>query len=261
MDSKILFLGTGGDIFVVGKQLRSAGGIIICHEGLQFHIDPGPGTLASAKSLGINLRENTAVFVTKNELLRANDINAVIATMTHEGLDKTGVLVCPPSLLSQKGEKDPFLNKFYAGCIEKIMSTELTSKLGIGSVDAELLRQGDEFSVKFTTPIFSLGIIPDADYREEMVEFFADVDILILSVPDPRIIKRDGHMNSETAESLISKIKPQIAVITGFGIKMMQSDPLYEAREMQRNTGIQVISAKEGMSLNPISFITATRNR
>ena len=46
MQSKILFLGTGGDATVVGKQKRMSGGIILKIEGYQFHLDPGPGSLS-----------------------------------------------------------------------------------------------------------------------------------------------------------------------------------------------------------------------
>ena len=51
----IIFLGTGGDEFVVGKQLRGSGGIVVQVEGYQFHIDPGPGALIKARQAGINL--------------------------------------------------------------------------------------------------------------------------------------------------------------------------------------------------------------
>ena len=53
MENKITFLGTGGDAFVIGKQIRASGGIILQAEGLQFHIDPGPGALVKAAENGI----------------------------------------------------------------------------------------------------------------------------------------------------------------------------------------------------------------
>ncbi len=45
MQDQIIFLGTGGDPVVVGKQIRSSGGIVLKLDGLQFHLDPGPGAL------------------------------------------------------------------------------------------------------------------------------------------------------------------------------------------------------------------------
>jgi len=52
----IIFLGTGGDEYVVGKQLKGSGGIIVRVEGYQFHIDPGP----AATSLPIHIRSEAS---------------------------------------------------------------------------------------------------------------------------------------------------------------------------------------------------------
>ncbi len=89
--TSIIFLGTAGDPFVVSRQLRSSGGIIIQIGENQFHIDPGPGALVMAKQYGVNLRENTAILVSNNKLYHANDVNAVIDAMTYSGFDKKGV--------------------------------------------------------------------------------------------------------------------------------------------------------------------------
>ena len=35
---------------------------------------------------------------------------------------------------------------------------------------------------------------------------------------------------------------------------MVKSDPLYEAREIQKETKVQTIAAKDGMVLNPVSY-------
>ena len=82
MNSQILFLGTGGDSIVVGKQYRTSGGIILNLNDMQFHLDPGPGALIMAKMYGINIRENVGVFVSHNHINHANDVNAVIIAKT-----------------------------------------------------------------------------------------------------------------------------------------------------------------------------------
>ena len=111
--SNIIFLGTGGDSNVVGKQIRASGGIILQVEDDQYHIDPGPGALITAKDAGINLRANTALFVTHNHLRHANDVNAVIDAMTYGGFDKKGVLVANNTVIN--GAK--IINRF---CINAI---------------------------------------------------------------------------------------------------------------------------------------------
>ena len=41
-------MGTAGGKTAVNKQLRASGGIILRIEGIQFHLDPGPGALVKA---------------------------------------------------------------------------------------------------------------------------------------------------------------------------------------------------------------------
>jgi ribonuclease BN (tRNA processing enzyme) len=266
MDSRILFLGTGGDSFTVGKQMRSSGGIVLNIEGTQFHIDPGPGSLVMAKMLGLNLRETTALFISGNDLFRTNDANAVISAMTHDGMDKRGVLICPTSaVLITEDVLGPFVNNFYKGCLEKTILLENTKKLGISNVDIEIIELKESLSkeagFRFITPRFSIGYIPDTSYKNDLAESYKNTDILIISIQDPRNFKRKEHLNCEDAQKIISEVKPQIAIITGFGIKMLQADPLYEARLIQKETGVHVIAAKDGMTLNPVSFTTAVRQQ
>ena len=64
----------------------------------------------------------------------------------------------------------------------------------------------------------------------------------------------DDHLNSDDAVKIIKSVNPKLAIITHFGVKMIKSDPMYEGREIQKKTNVQVISAKDGMVINPISY-------
>ena len=265
MKSRILFLGTGGDAFVIGKQYRASGGIIFVIDNNQFHLNPGPGSLVMAKMMGLNLRENTAIFISKNDMFHANDVNAVVSAMTHDGMDKKGVLVCPSTVANDTKETSPFLNREYKKCLEKTIVVDNTRKLAINNVDIEIVplkeQIKDACGFKFITPRFTLGYLPDTGYIEQLGENFQDCDILIISTIDPRNHKRKEHLNSEDAEKIIRKASPQLAILTGFGTKMLQAETLYEAREIQKNTGVQVIAAKDGMTINPVSFAATVRQK
>jgi len=68
-------------------------------------------------------------------------------------------------------------------------------------------------------------------------------------------------MNSEDVIELLKKIRPKLAIITGFGIKMIQANPLYEAREIQHASKVQVIAARDGLSINPVSYSATLRQK
>jgi ribonuclease BN (tRNA processing enzyme) len=265
MGDRILFLGTGGDSIVVGKQYRASGGIILQIQGNQFHIDPGPGALVMARLYEINLRNNTAVFVSHNHINHAAGVNSVISSMTHNGLDKKGVLVGNNSAINGSPDSEPFVHKFYKKCVERYIALDPGSKVGINHIDIRLTKSKhqDENAVgfKFFAPKFILGYTSDTEYTPEIADQYANSDILILNVIFPDSIEKKGLMNTDDAVKFINRVKPRLAVITHFGIKMLQADPLYEAREIQKKTKVQVIAAKDGLVINPVSFSSSVRQK
>mgnify|MGYP001952604292 CR=1 FL=1 len=49
--------------------------------------------------------------------------------------------------------------------------------------------------------------------------------------------------------------------ITHFGQKMLEQNPIYQAREIQRITGIQTIAARDGMTINPNTYSVSLKHR
>jgi len=259
MQAKITFLGTGGDSIVVGKQLRASGGIILQVDDTQFHIDPGPGSLVRARQEDIIMRENTAVFVSHNHINHCNDVNAVISAMTHSGLDKRGVLVGNKTVINGEGELKPYVTDYHKNCVEKYIALDQGAKIGINNIDIKTLytrHQGDINTIgfKFFTPEFTLSYTSDTEYSTALSEAHAKTDILILNVVNPTGVKQEGLLNTDDAIKLIEKVKPALAIITHFGIKMLSANPLTEAREISKKTKVQTIAAKDGLVVNPLSY-------
>ncbi len=261
MGSRILFLGTAGDAVVMGKQHRRSGGIIFSYESIQFHINPGPGALVMAKMASLNLRENIAVIISRNDILSCNDVNAVISAMTVDGLDKRGVLLCPSSLLSESGSQDSFLNKKYRDFLEKIITLENTKKIAISQIEIDVIKQKHSFGFKFITPRFNLAFIPELLPSQELFEFLKSSDILILSMAEDGRSQENFKAVLNNAKKILEKSKPQLAILTGFTYTALRSEPLYIAREMQKSSGVQIIAAKDGMTINPVSFAATVRQK
>lgn len=256
--SSIIFLGTGGDSYVVSKQLRASGGIILQVDDDQFHIDPGPGALVMAKQVGINLRANTALLVTHNHINHCNDINAVIDAMTYGGFDKKGVLVASNNVINGSAGFQPFLQKYYRGCLERSIVLEAGKAVGINYTEiiAVKARHSEPSAIgfKFITPDYTLSYSGDTSYSAEAISQYENSSILILNVP---YLKREDGENGlckEDAIKIISKVKPKLAIITHFGTNFLKADPLYEIRDIQKETGCQAIAATDGMVINPVSY-------
>ncbi|MFH1396881.1 MAG: MBL fold metallo-hydrolase [archaeon] len=256
--ASIVFLGTGTDPYVIGKRIRGAGGIIIQINDHQFHIDPGVGALIQAAECGVNLRATTAVLVSHNHLYHCNDVNAIIDAMTYSGFDKKGVLIANNTFVNGAEEYKPVLIDYYKNCLERFIVLEPEHKVAIDDIEILAIKtkhtEPKAIGFKFLTSQFTLTYSGDTKYSKEIVESYKNSNILILNVPLSK--KDEGTMNlcCEDAVKIIQEVNPRLAIITHFGIDMIKSDPLYEAREIQKRTNVQVIAAKDGMIINPISY-------
>lgn len=255
--SSIIFLGTGGDSYVVGKQLRASGGIILQFGEYQFHIDPGPGSLNIAKQVGVNIRANTAIFVSHNHLNHANDVNAVISAMTYDGFDKKGILVGNNPVVNGSENGPPYLREFFKNCLERFIVIDEGQRVGIGDVEIKALKalhSDKTIGFKFFTPLYTLSYSSDTKYSIEVAEQYKNSNILILNVPHLKKEKDQRCLSKEDTIKIINHAKPKLTVITHFGIDFLKADPIYEIRDIKRETGRQVIAATDGMVLNPVSY-------
>jgi len=53
---------------------------------------------------------------------------------------------------------------------------------------------------------------------------------------------------------IIEEAKPKLTIIQHFSKKMIDAEPMAEAREIQKRARQQVIAAKDGLIINPVSF-------
>ena len=140
MGSKIIFIGTGGDSTVIGKQIRASGGIVIVVDGYQFHIDPGPGALVRTRQFNINPRNNTAIFATHNHINHAGGLNEIIYAMTHNGLDKMGVIIANNSVINGNEQNPSLLNTYFKNCVERYITLKAGQKVGINSIEVRAIK-------------------------------------------------------------------------------------------------------------------------
>ncbi|MBI2669406.1 MBL fold metallo-hydrolase [Candidatus Woesearchaeota archaeon] len=248
---RIVFLGTAGSMTVVTKQLRSSGGMILQFEDLQFHLDPGPGSLNKAKEYGINPQHTTAVLVSHHHLNHCNDLNALIEAMTYSGLEQHGVVLASKSSLGM-------ITPYHQSLVEKIIPLEKDHKVGIELVEITsfAVDHTDASAVGFKLffPKTIVGYSGDASFTPDLVEQLCGSEVLILNVPYPGNKAEGKNLDTESAVKIISAVKPKLAIMTHFGMEMLKADPINEAREAQRITGVPTIAAKDGLVIQPSGY-------
>jgi len=263
MENSVLFLGTGGDSLVVGKQIRASGGIILELDGNQFVLDPGPGCLVRARQADISIRDTISVLVSHAHTNHSNDVNAVIEAMSVSGLDRIGVVVCNKKFVNGDDKEVPGLKKRSWNYVERVLTLEPGQKIGINNINIYTTRtqhfDSEGIGFIFETPRYRIGYASDTEYTEEIAAQYENCGMLILNCKYPSEMKNPGNLNVDDAAKFIKKAKPKLAVITHFGIKMIEADPMYQAREIQRESGVEVIAAKDGLLINPVSFSSRMR--
>ncbi len=263
MVNNIIFLGTAGDAILFGKQYRASGGIVITTANTQLHIDPGPGSLIRAIQMKVNVRETTGILVSNNTILKSNDLNALITGMTYEGLDHKGVVVAHKDVIEGNEDDTPIIKRECLAFVEKVITLETGQKVGINDTEVYATKVFGTNSVGFriTCPDFIIGYTSDTEYRVELATSFENVNVLIVNCKNPEPIKEEGSMNTADIIALVEKVKPALTILTGFGIKMIKHDPISEARKIQKQTGCQVMAAKDGLRINPTSYSAKNKQK
>jgi ribonuclease BN (tRNA processing enzyme) len=262
--TKITFLGTGGDVHVISKCIRNSGGIIIQHDDLQFHLDPGPNSTLMAKSAGINTRATTAIICTSPKISHANDINCLISGMTYNGADIKGVLIATKTLIEGTENTHPLLQNFFRSCVEKIIIAEPEKRIGIEYVDMQFVSAEDycdTIGIIFFMPDLTLGYSSDTSYSDKIAKQYEGCDILILNIQLPFGAKEKYKMSSDDAVKFINKVQPKLAIITHFGKDLIQKDPKEEARQIHKLTGCQVMAADDLQSIAPTNYSAKSKQQ
>lgn len=195
-----------------------------------------------------------------------NDANAVISAMTHDGLDKNGILIGSKSfMVGTEGER-PYLTRYHRKCLDKFLSLEAGNTIKFGK-DIELRtlrtkhRDPTGIGFKFNSDKFSIAYTGDTGYFDDLIDELRNSDILILNNLDP-FGKTDGdHLNSDDCVKIISAVRPKLAIITHFGQKIIEQNPIYQARDIQRKTNVQTIAARDGLVVDPFNLSASLKKR
>jgi len=252
---EIVFLGTGGGRFATITQKAKTGGIRVFSEKVNMHIDPGPGALIYSWEQGLNPQKINAILVSHSHLDHTNDACLLIEAMTRGGRTKRGILAAAHSVLEGNEICDRAISKYHKQLPEKVIEAKVGVKFNVGDFDVEVGKaiHADPDTVGFrfeTRDAGAFGYLPDSEYFEGLSDFFKGVRLLILSVLRPSGQPWKGHMTTDDAAQIADEVKPDVLVITHFGMLMLLRPPNREARIIEKKTDVHTVAAKYGMRIN-----------
>lgn len=256
----IKFLGTAGARFVVSTQLRSSGGLWLSLGGEEILIDPGPGSLLKCLSSRPRLDppKLSGIILTHRHLDHSNDVNILIEAMTVGGKNKKGFVYAPRDAFESA---DPVIQIYVRSFLEK---TGFLEEGGIIKRPSYTLSTPvrhrhpvETYGLRFFLPYGNLSIISDTAFFPSLIDYYKESDILILNVVifhdyfDNKIF----HLNFKQAVEIIEGVMPKVAILTHFGMTMLQQKPYLLAQKLQAELGIKVVAASDGMKLGLASLI------
>jgi len=246
------FLGTSGARFVMIKQLRASGGLWLNLEGKNIVVDPGPGSLVRALSSKPKLDPSKldAIIITHKHLDHMGDLSVMIEAMTEGGFKKKGLLFVPGDAIESD---DPAVLKYLRGFPEEIIILKEGGKYKIGGVefstpikhDHRVETYGLNFKIKEKT---ALSIVADTRFFNGIEKYYSGKTLVINVVRYEQDNTLD-HLSIGDVKEIIAKAKPERAIITHFGMKVLQKKPWVIAQTLTEELGIEVIAARDGMEI------------
>ncbi len=263
---ELTFLGTGGGRFATITQKRRTGGIRIISKSLNLHLDPGPGALIYSLEAGLNPQKIDAVLVSHRHPDHYTNAEVLIEAITRGMLKKRGTVAAPPNILSGNTQSGQVISTYHQKMLEKVIEVKpgVNFKVKDTKIVALETRHTDAEAVGFRFDIPEVGAIgytADTEYFEGIEKGYKGVRLLILCVMRPVGSPWKGHMTPKDAAKIVGEVKPEMAVATHFGMKMLYSGPTYEVRLIEEKTGVPTIAAFDGMKLRVGEKITVEKTR
>ena len=234
-------------------QRRRTAGIRIIGEGLNLHLDPGPGALVHSIEEGFNPQRINAVLVSHCHPDHYTDAEMLIEAMTRGTTKRAGLLAAPRSVLEGSEACEVSISKYHQQLVGQKIEVAPGLKFAFGgiSISTTEARHTDPDAVgfRFETEFGDFAYTSDTEYFEGIARYYQGVRLLALCVTRPSGKPWKGHMSTEDAIRIVDETHPEQAVLTHLGMSMLLRGPEKEARLIQEKTGTPAISAVDGMTV------------
>ncbi len=213
-------------------------------EDMRIIIDPGPGSLVRALDQGLHPQKLDAVLVTHNHLDHYNDAEVMIEAMTHGMRSSKGLFGCQKDVVE-------YISDYHLNKAEHLV-LEAGKGFDIGHVNCKPIPTKDHvdgLGLRMTVGDRTVTYSSDTDYGSELIEHYTDSDILILNTLFPSGDPSPTHLCTDDAIKIADAARPKLLVLTHFGVRMLNEDPVVQARMVQDKTGVDTMAAYDGLRI------------
>ena len=260
--TSITFLGTGGGRFATIYQIRSTGGIYI-QDGVNIHLDPGPGALTNMRRLSLDPARTDAILVSHCHPDHYVDAEVLIEGMARGGFKRRGALVGSRTVIEGEGNLGPCISGYHQSIPEEVIVVEAGNrfKLGEMKVSATPTVHSDPSGVgfRFRTSDGDVSYVSDTEIDDDVVDAHRGARVLILNLTRPLGSRIPKHLSTEEAAEMVDAIRPKMAILTHFGMKLLHDGVRTQSRYIEDRTGIRTVPADDLMRIGIGRTVRMTR--
>ena len=261
MEDELVFLGSGGGRHHIRTQYRATGGILYKFNGIQAHIDPGPGAIVRINQYHEDPLKTELFIATHAHVDHYNDLSTMIESSRdnlHDGkynYFKKGTLITTSEVIK-------YISDYHLNMLEKIVPFKAGDRYGYNN--AEIIgtkvihsRNMEGFGIRFNLEDYSIAFSSDTMVFNDFSEQFLGVNILVLNLLRPNSVTCKRHLCTDEVIPYLNQIEPSLdaLLITHFGAYMdsPKSPKNFipsQIQKLKRNTNIKnVIAAEDGLKL------------
>jgi len=268
MEDNLVILGSGGGRHHIRTQHRATGGYLYKFNGIQAHIDPGPGAIVRINQYNENPTKTDLFFVTHFHIDHFNDLSAVIESsrvILHDrnyNYFKKGILFTTKDTMQ-------FIPKYHLNMLEKVVPFNAGDKYiynGVEIIGTRVIHSPkvEGFGIRFNLKDYSLAFSSDTMVFDGFSEQFRGVNILILNLLRPDSITCKRHLCTDEVIPYLNKINPPLdsLIITHFGSFMdgpRSKGKNYvpsQVKKFKDETNIKnIIAAQDGMKIKIMDLL------
>jgi ribonuclease BN (tRNA processing enzyme) len=262
MKDQLVILGSGGGRHHIRTQHRATGGFLLKFNGMQAHIDPGPGAIVRLNQYGEDPMKTKLFIITHAHVDHYNDISAIIESsreILHDkkyNYYKKGILLTTPEVIN-------LISDYHLNMLEKVMRFKAGDTFNYNEVEIIGTRSvhspnNEGFGLKFILKDYSLAYTSDTKVFDGFSNQYSGVNILILNLLRPDSVTCKRHVCTDEVIPYLNRIDPPLnsLIITHFGSYMdgPRSNRNYvpsQVKKLKEKTNIDnIIAAEDGLKLN-----------
>jgi phosphoribosyl 1,2-cyclic phosphodiesterase len=234
---------------MVANQILASGGLWLNLSGTQILIDPGPGCIVQSTKRKLRADKLSAIILSHRHLDHSGDVNVMAEAMTQGGFKHRGWLFVPADAL----EGEPVIFSYLKNYVEGTKILKAGDSYSIGNVSFTTpirhIHPVETYGMLFRTPEHTFSYIADTRYFDGLLQSYSG-ELLIINVvflePNPPA----DHLTVPDAKHIIADLKPKVAILTHFGMSVWRAKPWEIAPQLSQETGVRVISARDGMKFD-----------